>query len=114
MIVQDSFDIHPTLTTGLVAGSIIGNDQILCGNVASTWYQVTPMKDSSHPHARWPALCDLRQLDAEFIRSSCHPDTGGTWNPLLAMPMTTPPPTPGFLNVYGKSRIMPVPSQDSF
>ena len=49
LIVQDSFDIHPTLSTGLVTGSIIGNDQILCGNVASTWYQVTPMKDSSHP-----------------------------------------------------------------
>jgi hypothetical protein len=51
MIVQDSFDNHPTLTTGLVTGTIIGNDQIVCGNVASTWYQVTPMKDSTHPLA---------------------------------------------------------------
>lgn len=41
LLVQDSFDIHPSLTTGLVTGTIIGNDQILCGNVASTWYQVT-------------------------------------------------------------------------
>ena len=28
---------------------ILGNDQILCGNVASTYYVVTPMKDSTHP-----------------------------------------------------------------
>jgi hypothetical protein len=41
--VQDSFDIHPTLSTGSVTGTIVGNDQIPCGNVASTWYQVTPM-----------------------------------------------------------------------
>jgi hypothetical protein len=43
LLVRDSFDIHPTLTSGLVTGTIIGNDQILCGNVASTWYHVTPM-----------------------------------------------------------------------
>ena len=36
MIVQDFFDIHPTLNTGFVTGTIIGNDQILRGNVAST------------------------------------------------------------------------------
>jgi hypothetical protein len=59
MIVQDSFDIHPTLNTGLVTGTIIGNDQILCGNVASTWYQVTPMDyafagTSQSRHSRLP------------------------------------------------------------
>ena len=27
-----------------ISGSIIGNDQILCGNVTSTNYAVTPMK----------------------------------------------------------------------
>jgi hypothetical protein len=42
MIVQDSFDIHPTLTTGLVTGTIISNDQILCGNVASPIEQSCP------------------------------------------------------------------------
>ena len=28
-----------------VSGTVLGNDQILCGNVASTYYLVTPMKD---------------------------------------------------------------------
>jgi hypothetical protein len=97
MIVQDSFDIHPTLTTGLVAGSIIGNDQILCGNVASTWYQVTPMKDSSHPLRNGQPYVICASLSGS---ASCYPGTGETWNPLLAMPMTTPPPAPGFLAVY--------------
>ena len=39
LIIQDSFDIHPTLATGLVTGTITGNGQILCGNVASTTEQ---------------------------------------------------------------------------
>jgi hypothetical protein len=33
-----------------ISGTLIGNDQILCGNVASTYYFVTPIKDSVHPH----------------------------------------------------------------
>jgi hypothetical protein len=97
LLVQDSFDIHPTVNTGLVTGTIIGNDQILCGNVASTWYQVTPMKGLEPPFKRRPALCHLRQLDTE---SELLSRIRGTWNPLLAMPMTTPPPAPGFLAVY--------------
>jgi len=28
---------------------VIGNDQMHCGNVASTYYVVTPMKDPVHP-----------------------------------------------------------------
>ena len=35
LIVQDTFDLRP------ITGTIIGNDQILCGNVASTFYLVT-------------------------------------------------------------------------
>jgi hypothetical protein len=31
LLVQDSFDIHPTQTTGSVTATIIGNDQILWG-----------------------------------------------------------------------------------
>jgi len=44
-IVQDSFDIRPVSLNGPISGSVIGNDQILCGNVLSTFYLVTPMKD---------------------------------------------------------------------
>ena len=32
-----------------VVPQVVGNDQILCGNVASTYYVVTPMKDATHP-----------------------------------------------------------------
>ena len=34
-IVQDSFDIRPASLNGPISGPVIGNDQILCSNVAS-------------------------------------------------------------------------------
>jgi hypothetical protein len=37
------WDKLPPLT---ISGSILGNDQILCGNIASRYYVVKPMKDS--------------------------------------------------------------------
>lgn len=56
---------------------------------------------SSHTHeglepsvTRWVICASLTPSP------SCYPGTAGTWNPLLAMPMTTPPPAPGFLAVY--------------
>lgn len=36
-IVQDSFDLHPATIGGTIAVSILGNDQILWGGVASTF-----------------------------------------------------------------------------
>jgi hypothetical protein len=48
-IVQDSFDLRPGSLNGLISGSVLGNDQILCGNVQSTFYLVTPMKDATRP-----------------------------------------------------------------
>jgi hypothetical protein len=48
-VVQDSFDLRPATPGGSITGSILGNDQILCGNVASTFYLVRPMKDNTHP-----------------------------------------------------------------
>ena len=46
-IVQDSFDVRPVSLNGPISGSVIGNDQILCGNVLSTFYLVTPLKDAT-------------------------------------------------------------------
>jgi hypothetical protein len=40
-IVQDSFDLRPATPGGSISGSILGNDHILCGNVASTNYVIT-------------------------------------------------------------------------
>jgi hypothetical protein len=48
-IIQDSFDLRPSSPGGSISGNVIGNDQILCGNIASTFYLVTPMKDATRP-----------------------------------------------------------------
>jgi hypothetical protein len=41
-VVQDSFDLRPRTPGASISGTVLGNDQILCGNVASTYYVVTP------------------------------------------------------------------------
>ena len=41
LIVQDTFELRPATPGATITGTIIGNDQILCGNVASTFYLVT-------------------------------------------------------------------------
>ena len=41
LFVQDTFDLRPATPGATITGTIIGNDQILCGNVASTFYLVT-------------------------------------------------------------------------
>jgi hypothetical protein len=37
VVVQDSFDLRPSTPGSSISGSILGNDQISCGNVASTF-----------------------------------------------------------------------------
>lgn len=97
MIVQPSFDIHPATPGQPITGSVIGNDQITCGNVVSTYWQVTPMKDSVRP---------LRD-GVPFILCSgssrlttCSQTAGMTFNPTLAQPMTGNPPAPGFVPIF--------------
>ena len=46
-IVQDSFDLRPGSVNGPISGSVLGNDQIFCGNIHSTFYLVTSMKDAT-------------------------------------------------------------------
>jgi hypothetical protein len=46
-IVAQQFDMRPNPTTGLISGSIYGQDQILCGNVQSTQRSVTEYKASN-------------------------------------------------------------------
>src|SRR4051812_23337254 len=48
VIVQRSFDLKAT-GAGFISGQVIPNDQILCGNVPSTRWLVTAMKDASTP-----------------------------------------------------------------
>jgi hypothetical protein len=43
-IIQDSVDLRPPTAGASISGPAIGNGQFLCGNVATTYYTVTPMK----------------------------------------------------------------------
>jgi hypothetical protein len=49
VIVQGAFDLRPSPAGTPISGSVLGNDQILCGNVASTYYVLTPMKAPRTP-----------------------------------------------------------------
>ena len=98
-VVQDSFDLRPATPGSAIVGEIIGNDQITCGNVISTYYQVTPMKDASHP---------LRDgipyviCSASATISTCgNAASLGTFNLITADPQSQPPPVPGFTEIYG-------------
>jgi hypothetical protein len=43
-VVTSQFDLHANPTTGLISGSVFGNNQILCGGVQSTEWLVTQYK----------------------------------------------------------------------
>jgi len=46
---QGTHDLGQVTPENSISGTILGNDQILCGSVASTNYIITPMKDSTLP-----------------------------------------------------------------
>lgn len=72
--------------------SVIGNDQILCGNVLSTFYLVTPMKDATRPLG---AGIPYVVCNGSVLHTCGNGTTPGSFNFNTADPMTTPPPTPG-------------------
>jgi hypothetical protein len=82
---QVTFDLKPNPATGIVSGQVVGNDKILCGNVASTYYEVALMKDANTPLSP----------EMPFVIAS-----NTTWTP-AAMPMSNPPGTPGFVYIFG-------------
>lgn len=98
-VVQDSFDLRPSTPGSAIVGQILGNDQITCGNVVSTYYEVTAMKDASHP---------LRDgipyviCSASAMITTCGNGASlGSFNIVTADPMSQPPPVPGFVELYG-------------
>lgn len=98
-IIQDSFDLRPPSPGSSISATVIGNDQILCGNVKSTYYQITPMKDSTHP-IRDGALYVV--CSASSTLTTCgNATTLGTFNLVTALPMTQNPPSPGLVELYG-------------
>jgi hypothetical protein len=86
VIVETSFDAKPSPLTGMISKSVIGNDQILCGNVPSTQWIIQPMKDQNTTAG--PAL---RYYIAEA--------DGPVDFALMQQAMVTPP-IPGYRLVY--------------
>ena len=97
-IVQDSFDIHPTSLNGPINGSVVGNDQIYCGNILSTYYVITPMKDATRPLG--PGVPYVMCSNNATMGTCSNGTTLGAFNFNTADPMTSPAPTPGFSLVY--------------
>jgi hypothetical protein len=85
-IVAQQFDMRPNPTTGLIAGSVYGQDQILCGNVNSTQWLVTEYKASNQAGGQPEYYCLT---------------SGDTFNPALTQPCTVIPPPPGFYQLFG-------------
>src|SRR4051812_20734909 len=48
-VAKSSFDLKPNQVNGSLVGQAIGYDQIFCGGVASTQYDITVMKDANTP-----------------------------------------------------------------
>lgn len=106
-IVNPSFDIKSNQVDGTIRGQVIANDQILCGNIQSTYYVVTPMKNATTPVA---PIGGQRY----FICSSSAPSTepcsnpvAGLYTPATAQPMLTTPLQPGYVELFGN----PIKSQ---
>ena len=98
-VVQDSFDLRPSTPGSAIVGQILGNDQITCGNVISTYYEVTAMKDASHPlRDGIPyVICSA----SAGINTCGNGNSLGSFNLVTADPMSQPPPVPGFVELYG-------------
>ena len=98
-VVQDSFDLHPATPGSAIVGQIVGNDQITCGNVVSSYYVLTPMKDASHPLRDGEpfVICSA----AATLTTCGNQASLGTFNLITADPMQQPPPIPGYVEIYG-------------
>jgi hypothetical protein len=96
VMVKKQFDLKPN-SSGLVTGSVVPNDKILCGGVASTLWTITPMKD---------ALTPIQPAQQYDILSS-----NGTFNLASAMPTNPALAPPGFVVIFGNPTISQTISQ---
>ena len=86
VVVKKQFDLKPN-TSGVITGSVVPNDKILCGGVASTLWTITPMKD---------ALTPIQPAQQYNILSS-----NGIFNLATAMPTNPALAPPGFVVIFG-------------
>jgi len=89
-IVTAQFTLYANQTTGLISGSVYGNDQISCGGIQSTEWLVTEYKAraSNHKARRWPGRrwpsCRSVGADRLFVPSDSQ---------FLVLPSRTPGPS---------------------
>lgn len=106
-IVQFTFDLKANAMTGVITGTVLGNDVILCGNVASTEWIITPMFGQNQPFgaSHKYVICDAGIPPGQSFCSNSGFGTAAfaSLNPTDGVP----PPSPGFNPVYSN----PVASQ---
>jgi hypothetical protein len=100
VIVKKQIDFKADVN-GNVTGKIIPNDEILCGNVASTRWLVTPMKDGATPlnAAERYNICSI----AVGTTLGCSNVPGQTFDAGTSQPDTITPPAPGFTSIFGNA-----------
>lgn len=98
-VVRTAFDMHPNQPDGSIVGQVLANDQLLCGNVASTYYMVTPMKDDGTPLSPVGGQPFVICSSSAPFGDPCSNSPGGSWNPALAQPAFQPI-APGFSQVF--------------
>lgn len=86
VMIKKQFDLKPN-AQGTIIGSVVPNDKILCGGVASTLWTITPMKD---------ALTPIQPAQQYDILSS-----NGIFNLATAMPTNPALAPPGFVVIFG-------------
>lgn len=77
--------LKPNLMDGSILGWVIPNDLILCGNTSSTFWKVTPMKNSS----QFTPVFDYPFAHSVIGRSLCRRSIG--WGHFLPPPPVNPP-----------------------
>jgi len=91
-MVAQQFDMRANPTTGVISGSVYGNDQIECGNVLSTQWIVTEFKSSGQAGGQPQYYCLTN---------------GESFNPATTQVCQVVPPPPGYILLFGN----PIQSQ---
>lgn len=81
-MVAQQFDMRANPTTGVISGSVYGNDQIECGNVLSTQWIVTEFKSSGQAGGQPQYYCLT---------------SGQSFNPATTQVCQVVPPPPGYI-----------------
>ena len=98
--VKTAFDLKPSQLDGTILSNVLANDAIQCGNVASTYYVLTAMKDQNTSISPSGGIRYFVCSAAAPNGTACSNPIKGTFNLATATPMTGPPVQPGFSLLY--------------